>query len=61
MSPPDIPDSVYEFKPFKYSSHYWILNALRREKEPVRILDVGTASGYLGKIWRGDWPLRGGN
>ena len=48
-----MPDSVYEFKPFKYSSHYWILNALRREKEPVRILDVGTASGYLGKIWRG--------
>jgi len=43
--------SRYEFKPFKYSSHYWILNALRREKEPVRILDVGTASGYLGKIW----------
>ena len=45
-------DSQYEFKPFKYSSHYWILNILRREKEPVRILDVGTASGYLGKIWR---------
>jgi SAM-dependent methyltransferase len=48
----DMPDSRYEFKPFKYSSHYWILNALRDEKEPVRILDVGTASGYLGKIWR---------
>ena len=47
-----MPDSRYEFKPFKYSSHYWILNALRREKEPVKILDVGTASGYLGKIWR---------
>jgi SAM-dependent methyltransferase len=47
-----MPDSQYEFKPFKYSSHYWILNALRGEKEPVRILDVGTASGYLGKIWR---------
>lgn len=47
-----MPDSRYEFKPFKYSSHYWILNALRDEKEPVRILDVGTASGYLGKIWR---------
>jgi SAM-dependent methyltransferase len=46
-------DSRYEFKPFKYSSHYWILDALREEKEPVRILDVGTASGYLGKIWRG--------
>jgi SAM-dependent methyltransferase len=48
-----MPDSRYEFKPFKYSSHYWILDALREEKEPVRILDVGTASGYLGKIWRG--------
>jgi SAM-dependent methyltransferase len=47
-----MPDSRYEFKPFKYSSHYWILNALRGEKEPVRILDVGTASGYLGKSWR---------
>jgi SAM-dependent methyltransferase len=47
-----MPDSRYEFKPFKYSSHYWILDALRREKEPVKILDVGTASGYLGKIWR---------
>jgi 2-polyprenyl-3-methyl-5-hydroxy-6-metoxy-1,4-benzoquinol methylase len=47
-----MPDSQYEFKPFKYSSHYWILEALRREKVPVRILDVGTASGYLGKIWR---------
>lgn len=48
-----MPDSQYEFKPFKYSSHYWILNALRDEKEPVRILDAGTASGYLGKVWRG--------
>jgi 2-polyprenyl-3-methyl-5-hydroxy-6-metoxy-1,4-benzoquinol methylase len=47
-----MPDSQYEFKPFKYSSHYWILKALRGEKAPVRILDVGTATGYLGKIWR---------
>jgi 2-polyprenyl-3-methyl-5-hydroxy-6-metoxy-1,4-benzoquinol methylase len=46
-------DARYEFKPFKYSSHYWILDALAREKGPMRILDVGTASGYLGKIWRG--------
>jgi SAM-dependent methyltransferase len=49
-----MPDSQYEFKPFKYSSHFWILNALRDQKEPVRILDAGTASGYLGKVWRGD-------
>lgn len=47
-----MPDSHYEFKPFKYSSHYWILNVLRRETAPVAILDVGTASGYLGKVWR---------
>ena len=47
-----MPGSGYEFKPFPYSSHYWILNALAREKSPVRILDVGTASGYLGKVWR---------
>ncbi len=47
-----MPDSRYEFKPFKYSSHYWILDALRGETEPVKILDVGTASGYLGKVWR---------
>jgi len=46
-----MPDSRYEFKPFKYSSHYWILDALRHEKTPVRILDVGTAGGYLGKVW----------
>jgi 2-polyprenyl-3-methyl-5-hydroxy-6-metoxy-1,4-benzoquinol methylase len=52
VSRPDMPDSRYEFKPFKYSSHYWILNAVRGETEPVRILDVGTASGYLGKMWR---------
>jgi protein-L-isoaspartate O-methyltransferase len=52
VSRPDMPDSQYEFKPFKYSSHYWILKALRGEKAPVRILDVGTATGYLGKIWR---------
>jgi len=47
-----MPDSVYEFKPFKYSSHYWILHALAREKTSVKILDVGTATGYLGKVWR---------
>lgn len=46
-----MPDSPYEFKPFKYSSHHWILNAVRQEKAPLRILDVGTASGYLGKVW----------
>lgn len=52
MSQPGASDARYGFKPFKYSSHYWILEALSRETEPVRILDVGTASGYLGKAWR---------
>ena len=47
-----MPESRYEFKPFKYSSHYWILDAVAREQNPVRILDVGSASGYLGKVWR---------
>ena len=45
-----MPASGYEFKPFKYSSHYSILKLLEAEREPVKILDVGTASGYLGKI-----------
>lgn len=47
-----MPDSQYEFKPFKYSSHYWILNAAAGEKKPLRILDAGTATGYLGSVWR---------
>jgi SAM-dependent methyltransferase len=45
--------AIYELKPFKYSSHYWILNLLDQEPGPVKILDVGTASGYLGKILSG--------
>jgi 2-polyprenyl-3-methyl-5-hydroxy-6-metoxy-1,4-benzoquinol methylase len=45
--------SPYEFKPFKHSSHYWIVRKLDRAGGGhFRILDVGTASGYLGKIWR---------
>ena len=48
---PPLPESPYEFKPFRYSSHYWILKALEREQSPVKILDVGTAGGYLGKVW----------
>jgi len=49
---PGTSEARYEFKPFKYSSHYWILKILEREPEPVSILDVGTASGYLGKAWK---------
>ena len=44
---------AYAFKDFRYSSHYWILKKLEREKQPVHILDVGCASGYLGKVLRG--------
>jgi SAM-dependent methyltransferase len=51
MPEPALPEARYEFKPFRYSSHYWILKALEHEREPVKILDVGTASGYLGKVW----------
>jgi 2-polyprenyl-3-methyl-5-hydroxy-6-metoxy-1,4-benzoquinol methylase len=48
-----MPGPEYEFKPFKYSSHYWILKILEPEKGHLKILDVGTAGGYLGKILRG--------
>ena len=47
-----MPDSPYEFKPFPYSSHDRILHLVGREKRPLRILDVGAAGGYLGKIWK---------
>jgi SAM-dependent methyltransferase len=44
------PHSGYVFKNFKYSSHYCILKKLEEEHDPLRILDVGCAEGYLGKI-----------
>jgi 2-polyprenyl-3-methyl-5-hydroxy-6-metoxy-1,4-benzoquinol methylase len=44
------PHSGYVFKNFKYSSHYCILKKLDEESAPLRILDVGCAEGYLGKI-----------
>ena len=40
----------YTFKPFKYSSHYWVLKMLSDEKRALSILDVGTSTGYLGRI-----------
>ncbi len=52
MTPSGKPYSGYTFKNFEYSSHYWILKTLEREPGPLRILDVGCASGYLGKILR---------
>jgi SAM-dependent methyltransferase len=42
----------YQLKPFRFSSHYWILKILGRDNRPLRILEVGTASGYLGKFLR---------
>lgn len=48
----DTSEARYEFKPFKYSSHDWILKMVEREREPLSILDVGTASGYLGEVWK---------
>ena len=44
------PISMYQFKGFKYSSHYWILKGLGATTRPLRILDVGTAEGYLGEL-----------
>jgi 2-polyprenyl-3-methyl-5-hydroxy-6-metoxy-1,4-benzoquinol methylase len=42
----------YQLKPFPYSSHDRILRILSREKRPLRILEIGTAAGYLGSILR---------
>ena len=41
------PDN-YQFKPFHYSSHYWICQFISERRQTLRILDVGTAAGYLG-------------
>jgi 2-polyprenyl-3-methyl-5-hydroxy-6-metoxy-1,4-benzoquinol methylase len=48
-SGPPILDN-YQYKDFKYNSHYWILKFLSQGPGPLRILDVGTATGYLGAI-----------
>ena len=40
----------YQLKYFKYNSHYWVLQFLTRASSRLRILDVGTADGYLGAI-----------
>lgn len=42
----------YNLKAFPYSSHDWVLKILSRERRPLRILEVGTAAGYLGRILR---------
>jgi len=41
---------AYQLKRFKYNSHYWILKLLSEAMVPSRVLDVGTADGYLGAI-----------
>lgn len=46
----DGPSLSYELKRFKYNSHYWILKLIEDANRPLRILDVGTADGYLGAI-----------
>lgn len=47
----------YQFKDFKYNSHDRILKILAHDRRQLRILDVGTADGYLGAILkaRGHW------
>ena len=47
----------YHFKNFKYNSHDRILNILGRANRSLRILDVGSADGYLGEILKaqGHW------
>ena len=40
----------YALKRFKYNSHYWVLKFLSAAERPLRILEVGTADGYLGAI-----------
>ena len=46
----DAPLVSYELKRFKYNSHYWILKLVPEGARSLRILDVGTADGYLGAI-----------
>ena len=46
----DAPLLSYQLKRFKYNSHYWILKLVPDTERPLRILDVGTADGYLGAI-----------
>jgi 2-polyprenyl-3-methyl-5-hydroxy-6-metoxy-1,4-benzoquinol methylase len=41
--------SPYELKRFKYNSHYWVLRFVPAGAR-LRILDVGTADGYLGAL-----------
>ena len=46
----DSPLLTYQLKRFKYNSHYWILKLIEDARRPLRILDVGSADGYLGAI-----------
>src|SRR5262245_45303005 len=45
-----MPETKYVFKPDKFSVHSRILRYIQRiSDQPLRILDVGTAQGYLGR------------
>ncbi len=44
--------TAYSFKPFRHSSHAVILGMLDKDRHPLRILDAGAASGYLGGALR---------
>jgi 2-polyprenyl-3-methyl-5-hydroxy-6-metoxy-1,4-benzoquinol methylase len=50
MTVPNASSRRYQLKQFKYNSHYWTLKFLENAKRPLRILDIGTADGYLGAI-----------
>ena len=50
MTRPEPRSLPYALKRFKYNSHYWVLKFLSAAEPPLRILDVGTADGYLGAI-----------
>ena len=54
MTGPGSESPHYALKPFKYNSHYWVLKFLSAAAPPMRILDVGTADGYLGAILK-EW------
>jgi 2-polyprenyl-3-methyl-5-hydroxy-6-metoxy-1,4-benzoquinol methylase len=45
-----ITPTIYAFKPHPYSSHSVIISWLERFPEGTKVLDIGTASGYIGRM-----------
>lgn len=41
---------IYTFKPYPYSSHSVIISWLEKFPSGTRILDIGTATGFIGKM-----------